>query len=94
MELLGMRRTRSLSLVPSPGLFSLCWLVLSNFDVMPLFYLIILYFVMFGCYSLEARSFLTREMDPEGWEVGGTGRSRGRGNCRQDMLSEKRTYFQ
>ena len=53
------------------------------------------YFVTYGCYLLEACSSLMTEKEPI-WRAGGggAGRSRGRGNCEQDMLYKKRIYSQ
>lgn len=52
-----MQRNESLTSMPSLGFFYFCWLVVCNFDVIILFYLIIFYFVVFGCYFLEAALF-------------------------------------
>lgn len=47
MESLTVQNSRSLILIASLGLFSFCWLVLSNFDVM----VFVLSYILF-CYIL------------------------------------------
>jgi hypothetical protein len=52
---------------------------------------------MFGCYLLEAYSFLMRQKgNVSTGEVkwGETGRNRGRGDYNQNILNEKRIYGQ
>lgn len=69
-----MRMSGSLILVPAPGaLFLLLGCLAQPGCDGFLFYLIMFYFVMFGCCLLEALSFLIRDrkvVDPDGrnWE--------------------------
>ena len=56
------------------------------------------YYIVFYYYPLEA-CLLSNEREKGSrsrWEGrwGGTGRSRGRGNCSLNVLDEKRIYFQ
>lgn len=46
--------------MPSLEALSFSWLVLSNFDMMALFYLVILYVVVFCSYLLETCYFVLR----------------------------------
>ena len=72
-----MRMTEPL-LNPLLGLFSSCGVATSNFDSLVFLHPVIFYLVMFGCYLLEACTFLMRDRkgaDPEerggGEELGG-----------------------
>jgi hypothetical protein len=77
--------------VPSCGLFSFYLFTLFDFEVMVFvlsYYILFCYIMLY--YLLEACSFLMRDregMDLDeraGWD--GTGRSRGKGTCNQDIL--------
>jgi hypothetical protein len=60
MGLLTSRTSGSLALMPAHDSCS-CWVVVTTLICKFLLQLIILYFVMFGCYLLEACSFLIKE---------------------------------
>lgn len=79
-----------LILVLSVGLFSFCWFALYNFNV--------IVFVLF-CYillSLRSLLFSDERRSESGRErrCEGIGKSRRRGICNQDLMYEKRIYFQ
>ena len=62
-----------------------------------LLHFIIFCFIMFGCYLIDACSFLMREKGSRSWgEIRRrvTGSSRRRGNYYQDILYEEMIYFQ
>lgn len=75
--------------MPSPGLFSFCWFILSNIDMI-IFVLSYILFVIFYYYLLEACLFFSNERQ----KVDLYRRSRRRGKCNQDRLHEKKIYFQ
>jgi hypothetical protein len=50
-----------LTLVPALETLSSCWITISNFKMIVFLYLFVFYIVMFGCYLLEACSFLMRD---------------------------------
>jgi hypothetical protein len=94
--LLSVWTSVSLTPVPFLGLFFFCWFVLSNFDMIVLFSLII-YFIFNTWLSSLRRLLLSNERQKgsgSGWEGRweGTGRSRERGKNDRDLLCEKIIY--
>lgn len=80
----------SLLIIPSLIFFSFCWSVLSNF-VVAIF--VLSYFAIFY-YLFRSPFFSERQKGSRSkWKWGGTGKSRGRRNCNQDILNEKRIYY-
>ena len=86
----------SLILVPYLRLFSFSWFALSNFNLM-VFVLSYIYFLscLLSLRSLFFFNETKREWSQRKVEMGrGAGRIRGRRNCNQDLLYEKRICSQ
>ena len=84
----------ALILMPSLGVFSFCWLVFPNFDMIVLVFSWYILFLIFYYYLLEAYSFLMRGregVNPVGRggeeELGGV--EGGKGDHNQDICKKK-----